>query len=61
MLVIPLGLELDEGADRAHLPYLWEPIRHTASGQDDTDIKWGENVPILAAGFGILTGQELSC
>lgn len=60
MLVVPLSPELEEGRDRAHLPHLWEPMPHTASGRDDTDIKWGENVPISAASFGILTGQELS-
>lgn len=34
---------------------------HTASGRHDTDIKWSENVPISKAGFGTLTGQEVSC
>lgn len=60
-LVAPPIPELGEGGDRAHLPHPWVPMPHTAPGRDATDISWDENVPVPAAGFGILIGQELSC
>lgn len=64
MLVVPLSLELNEGwagSGTIFLTFGCPCYLHTALGWDDTDIKCDENVPVSAAGFGIPTGQELSC